>query len=287
MVDTLADKVAVITGATRGLGLAIAHAYGREGAAVVIASRSTEAVDEAVASLRAEGIQASGRPCDVADLAQVEALAGHAREAFGRLDIWVNNAGTAGIYGPTAHITAEAFTQVLQTNILGVYHGSLVAMRHFVPQGRGKLINVLGMGARRPAPLQNAYGSSKAWVRSFTLALAKEYADSGVGVFAFHPGMMRTAMLQRVDVIAGCEERLKVFETIVRMWANPPEVPARRAVWLASSATDGRTGLEVQATAAFHLLRGALRELWRRLLRRPGEPLEITIRTVPPAKTMD
>src|SRR5574341_234567 len=97
----LQGKVAVITGGTRGLGLAIAQAYAREGAAVVVTSRSTAAVDQTVSSLQAEAAQAIGRPCDVGELSQVEALTVHALEAFGYLDVWVNNAGISAPYGPT------------------------------------------------------------------------------------------------------------------------------------------------------------------------------------------
>jgi NAD(P)-dependent dehydrogenase (short-subunit alcohol dehydrogenase family) len=201
------------------------------------------------------------------------------------LDIWVNNAGIAGISGPTAHIAPEELSRVFQTNILGVLHGSWVALQHMVPQGRGKVINMLGMGDRRPAPLQNAYGSSKAWVRAFTLALAQEYKDSGVGVFLLQPGLMHTDLMYKLDVVEGYAERLKVLETIMRMWANPPAVPAQRALWLASAATDGRTGLEARVPGIGRMLGGALRELARRLLGRPAPPLGFDIHPVPPALT--
>jgi NAD(P)-dependent dehydrogenase (short-subunit alcohol dehydrogenase family) len=277
----LQDQVAVITGATRGLGLAIAQTYGRAGATVVIAARSATAVEEVVAQLQREGIPASGLAGDVGDLAYVQALARHTLDTWGRLDLWVNNAGVAGVSGPTAHIAAEEFVRVVRTNILGVFHGSWVALQHMVPQGRGKVINMLGMGDRRPAPLQNAYGSSKAWVRSFTLALAQEYKDSGVSIFALQPGLMHTDLMHKIEVVEGYAERLKVLETIMRMWANPPEVPAQKALWLASSATDGRTGLEGRELGMGRMLGGALRELWRRLLRRPAPPVLFDIHAVP------
>jgi NAD(P)-dependent dehydrogenase (short-subunit alcohol dehydrogenase family) len=283
MMGILEGKVAVITGGTRGLGLAIARAYAEEGAAVVVASRSPAAVEEAVTSLRAAGARASGWPCDVGDLVQVEALAASAVQTLGPLHIWVNNAAVPGPYGPTAHIPPEEFARVLRTNIFGVYHGALMAMQHFVPRGSGKLINILGMGSRQPTPLQNAYASSKAWVRSFTLALAKEYEDSGVSVFALNPGLMRTDLLQKVEAVSGYEGRLKPLETVIRMWANPPEVPTRKAVWLASADTDGRTGLEIKVLTPTHLLRGLLREGWRRLMRRPAPPVELAVGTVPSA----
>jgi len=180
----LRGKVAVITGGTRGIGLAIARSFAEQGAAVVLASRSQKAVDAAVELIQRQGGQAAGMAVDVAQYAQVQSLLRLALSQFGRLDIWVNNAGTAGPYGPTLDLCTRAFSEVVQTNILGVYHGSRAAMLHFVAQGSGKLINLLGHGYKGPVPWQNAYSASKAWVRSFTKALAEEYKDSGVGVFA-------------------------------------------------------------------------------------------------------
>lgn len=269
MAPRLHKKVAVITGGTRGLGRAIALAYAKAGAAVVVASRSAESVASTVAALRAAGHRAEGIPCDVSSLGQVRALADVARATFGGIDIWVNNAGVSGIYGPTLAIPPERFRMVVETNIIGTYHGSTVAMEHFCAQNRGKLINVIGKGDRKPAPLQNAYGPSKAWVRTFTLALAAEYRDSGVGVFAFNPGLVITDMLADVDVAPGFEARLRALDTVVSLWGEPPEVAARKALWLASLATDGRTGLSITVLTRARMLSGVLRAGLRGLLRRP------------------
>lgn len=275
--NTLLGKTAVITGSTRGIGLAMAQALAQAGAAVVVSSRTAQAVEEAVNELQAAGHRASGRPCDVAKLADVKALAEHAIAEFGGFDVWINNAGIAGPYGPTMGLPPERFVQVVQTNILGTYYGSWVAMNHFLQRGRGKLINLVGAGAKKPLPNQNAYGSSKTWVRTFTLALADEYKDTRIGIFAFQPGLVDTDLLRQVEVVPGAEERLKIFPTIIRMWANPPEVPAEKIVWLASPATDGKTGLEVRATGPLHFIGGALHEGWRRLTRQPSDTVQLTI----------
>ncbi len=281
--NLLAGKVAVITGGTRGLGLAIAQAYVREGAAVVVGSRSPEAVGRTVAELKTGGGKAAGLACDVAEPGQVQGLAELAQNTFGGLDIWVNNAGVAGPYGPTLAIEPSAFMRVIETNIVGVYNGSRTAMLHFLAQGHGKLINLLGRGYNEPVPLQNVYAASKAWVYPFTLALARETRGLGVGVFLLAPGMLVTDLLTDVEVIEGYEERLKVMGTIVRMWARPPEEAARRAVWLASPATDSKTGKVVKMVSFGSLLGGALREGLRHLAGQPAPP-PVNLRVVPVVK---
>ncbi len=277
----LQGKIAVITGSTRGLGLATARAFVREGARVVCSSRSAQAVEATVSELKAQGAECTGLACDVSDLEQVRRLAQYTLDTFGRIDIWVNNAGMAGPYGPLVEMQPERFRRVLETNIFGTYYGSLVALRYFLPQKTGKLINILGRGEESPAPMQISYGSSKAWSRSFTLALAKENAGSGVGIFAFSPGLMVTDFLSKVDVIEGHEARLKVFPAVVRWLGKPPEVPAERLVWLASSATDGRTGMLVRESNPLRLLGGALTEALHSMAGKPTPPMELDIHPVP------
>lgn len=279
----LTGKVAVITGSTRGLGLAIARAYAAEGAAVMVSSRSAQAVNKALDEFHAQGWKAAGMAVDVADLAQVQALAALAVQTFGRIDIWVNNAGVTGPYGPTAQVDPRVFAGVVQTNILGTYYGSVTALSHFKKQGGGKLINMLGMGYNKPAPWQNAYGSSKVWIRHFTKALAAENKEqAGIGIFALNPGMMLTDLLVRNEVIAGNEDKLKVFPTIVRMWAKPADVPAKKAVWLAGPATDGKTGIEGNVFTTGVLVSGALRELWWKVTGTTPKTSEVDMTTVAP-----
>jgi NAD(P)-dependent dehydrogenase (short-subunit alcohol dehydrogenase family) len=121
-------------------------------------------------------------------------------------------------------------------------------------------------------------------MRSFTKALAVETKDSRVGVFAFNPGLVLTELLTDVEVIEGSEERMKVFPTIVRMWGNPPEIPAKKVVWLASPATDGKTGLLVSMISPWTMLRGALKEGIRLLMKKPAPELGMRIRVIPAYK---
>ena len=283
----LKDKVAVITGGSRGLGLAIAQTYARAGAKVVIASRTPRAVDLAVDSLRASGYQATGLACDVADMAQVEALAQHAIQTFGRMDIWVNNAGLSAPYGPTVHIPRRDFITVINTNIIGTYNGSIVAMRHFLAQKSGKLINLLGRGDKGSIALQNAYSSSKVWVRNFTKTLAKEYRNSGVDIFGFNPGLVRTEMLSNVHAVAGYEEQMNPLRFVAMLWGNDADVPAEKALWLASPATDGKNGTMVTVLTKRMMLSRLIALPFRKLLNRSTELLPLNITSVKSAISGD
>ena len=280
----LDGKVAVITGASRGLGMAIAWAYAAAGAKVVLAARSKKDIQRNVEDLKAQGFDAAACVCDVSHLEQVEALAAFTIQTYGRFDVWVNNAGIGGPYGATLNLAPEDFLAVLRTNIFGAYYGSITAMRHYLPRRSGKLINILGAGDKRPVPNQNPYGSTKSWIRVFTLALAKEYKNSGVGVYTLQPGLMDTDLLTEVTSFAEYEKRITGFMPfLIRAIGKKPEIAAHKAVWLASSATDGKTGLYVQVASPFSVLFGFWREEMRRLLRLPERRVEIHVTLIPSA----
>jgi glucose 1-dehydrogenase len=280
----LAGKIAIITGASRGLGKAIAELFAQEGAKLVLAARSKGEIERNAARLRAEGLEAVAFVCDVTDRQQVEDLARFAIQTYGHFDIWVNNAGIAGPYGATLDLAPDDFLSVLRTNIFGAYHGSTIAMRHFLPRKTGKLINILGAGERRPVANQNAYASTKAWIRIFTLALAKEYKDSGVGVFAFQPGLMETDLLTEVVTFEQHEQRLRnVMPMLIRAGGKKPEIPARKALWIVSSATDGKTGLYVRSGSTMAVFFGFLSEGLRSLLHLKTRKIDLNVKIIPSA----
>ncbi len=268
----LTCRVAVITGSTRGLGYAMARLLGHHGAAVVVASRSEADVDSAVERLRAEGITASGRRCDTGDLADVEALRDTALE-LGTLDIWVNNAGAAGIYGPTASTPVDDFAGVVRTNILGTLHGSRVALPVFLAQGHGDLVNVYGHGDRGPVPLQNAYASSKRCVRQFTETVRAETKGTGVRVHGFNPGLVITDLLGHVQTQAGHEKRIAGVQIVVGLWGQTPDVAARPLLDLVTS--DAAAYRDLRTTTM--LTRGVRNLLAGRLRRDRRMPLDVTV----------
>lgn len=282
--NTLNGKIAVVTGASRGLGKAIATLFAQEGAKVILAARSQKDIEQNAAALCAQGCDAVTFLCDVSDPAQVEALARFAIQTYGHFDIWVNNAGVAGPYGATFDLSAEQFLSVLRTNLFGDYYGSMVALRHFLPRKSGKLINILGVGSKKPVPNQNAYGSTKAWIRVFTLALAAESKGSGVGVYALQPGLMDTDLLTELVTFQKHEQQLRNFMPfLIRAGGKKPEVAARKALWLASSATDGRTGIDAHVGSSLGFMAGFLREGLRNLLHLPARPVEMNVQVIPSA----
>jgi NAD(P)-dependent dehydrogenase (short-subunit alcohol dehydrogenase family) len=277
----LEGKIAVITGASRGLGKAIAQLFAREGAKVVLSSRTQHDIEQNAADLRKEGLEASAFVCDISDPKQVESLARFTIKEYGCFDIWVNNAGIAGPYGATLDLSPDQFLSVLQTNMFGGYYGSMTAMRHFLPRKSGKLINILGAGSKKPVPNQNAYGSTKSWIRVFTLAMAQEYKDSGVGVYTLQPGLMGTDLLTEIVTFEPYGKRLRGFMPfLIRAAGKNPEVAARTVLWLASSASDGKTSLDVSVSSQFTFLFGFLREGFRSLFRLSARPVEMNIKII-------
>lgn len=273
---TLSEKVAVITGSSRGFGLEIARSFLREGAQVVISSRSQAAIDQALQALD-QPDRVIGTPCDVSQLTQVQALRQFALDRFGKLDIWVNNAGSAGPYGPVLGISPDSFKSVINTNIVGTYHGSMVALQHFVPLKQGKLINILGHGAKNAVPYQSPYSASKIWIRSFTESLIVENKGSSVSIFGFNPGMMDTELLTKVDVVEGSEHRLKAFPTVIRILARPAYLPADELVRLVSSTTDGQPGKIIYSTAMGYALENLVLGLFKSKKQKKEVSIEMNV----------
>jgi NAD(P)-dependent dehydrogenase (short-subunit alcohol dehydrogenase family) len=250
----------------------MARELGLRGAAVVLGARSDDAVAAAVERLRAEGIAASGRRCDTGDLADVEALRDEAISR-GTLDIWINNAGTSGVYGPTASTPVDDFTRVVRTNILGTFHGARVALPVFLAQGHGDLVNLYGQGDRGPVALQNAYASSKRWVRQFTETLRLETKGTGVRVHAMNPGLVETDLLGRVASQAGFEHRLGALQVVVGLWGQSAGQAARPIVDLVTSDAG-----EFRFLTKRRLVTHGLRNILGGRLRRTNRmPLQVTV----------
>jgi NAD(P)-dependent dehydrogenase (short-subunit alcohol dehydrogenase family) len=238
-VTTLAGKVAVVTGASRGLGRAIATALAEAGADVALAGRSKPDLEETGRRVEQAGRRALVAPTDVTAYREVDALMGRAREALGRLDILVNNAGLARVK-PLVEWAPEEWRALVDINLVGVIHGCRAAAPHLLAQQSGKVINVSSMLAAIGLPGYSVYSATKGAIVAFTRALGVEWARHNVQVNCIAPGWFDTEM----SAPAWQDDR--VAERLVR------DIPARRigrpeeigplAVYLASSASDFMTG---------------------------------------------
>lgn len=264
--NVLRGRVAVITGASRGIGLHIATAMAQAGAKIVIASRRMAAIEAVYDQFtRIPGVEALGWAADVTRYEDLETLAAQAVARFGQIDIWVNNAGISGPYAVTADIPPGRWREVIETNLVGTFHGTHVALRHMLPRNQGKIINLVGAGAtegmRLPTFL-SAYGSSKAGVLRFTQIVAEEYKETGISILALSPGMVRTGLTEEAEALT--EEgraALSRMDSVLDTFGSSIEESAALAVRMASSETDGVTG------KLYRVQPGKL-TLLRRLLRR-------------------
>ena len=221
----MSRKTVVITGSTRGVGLAAAEQCLALGANVVISSESESDLNAVMARFAGRD-DVAGRVCDVTDWAQVEGLVAFARDRFGRIDVWVNNAGTTAASGPTADVPRQQGELVIQTNILGTYHGSIAAVRAFRRQGGGRLINVVGRGEKSPQADANLYSSAKGWVRYFSLAMRKEEKKHSIEVGTFNPGLTLTELTRHPRILRGYEEKMvKGLRAVLPLMGDRPDKP--------------------------------------------------------------
>ena len=275
----LKDKVVVVTGSTRGFGLAIARAFAEAGAKVVVTGRSQEALDRALNGMQAGG-RVAGFLVDVRDEAQVHALAQQVIEKFGRFDVWINNAGYSSGAGMLLDMNPREALDMFMSNDLGVMHGTQAAMQHFLPRKQGMLVNIYGQGSfLRPASPTGLYGTTKAWLTSFTRTLAQENKGSGVQILGFSPGMMTTDMLIHPRVVGEkAQSRMKNFGFVLRFLGQPAEVSAHQLV--KAVANQRKEFAEVRLFKPWTPLLGLLRVKWEDLTH-TGKAPDFTMKNEP------
>jgi NAD(P)-dependent dehydrogenase (short-subunit alcohol dehydrogenase family) len=193
----LENKVACITGASKGIGKAIAEAYAREGAAVVLASRSMDLLTAVEKEIKAAGGRATACLLDVRRPESVQAMVQKTVEEYGRLDILVNNAGVSMAH-PSESLAVEDWKNALETDLFGVFYGCQAAAQVMIPQGGGCIINITSMYGMVAAPGRLAYCASKAAGNMLTKVLAAEWGPKNIRVNAIAPGYTRTELVQGV-----------------------------------------------------------------------------------------
>lgn len=191
-------KVVVITGSTKGIGFGLAQSFLASGCAVVVNGRTAQAVDLAVDQLAAGNDEQRlfGFACDVTVFEQVQALWNAARSRFGKVDVWINNAGTINAQTTFLNQRAKELEQVVCANLLGTMHGCRVALEGMLQQGSGQLYNMEGYGhdgSKRSG--MTLYGTTKYAVRYFTESLAMEFKNAPVQIGTLGPGIVMTDLL--------------------------------------------------------------------------------------------
>ena len=250
----LENKVAVITGAGRGIGASIAHAFADEGADLILAARTRRELDRVAEDIQAKKRSAVVITCDVASPVDVENLAAGTRDKFGRIDILVNNAGISR-RSKLLEYDDDTWLEVIRINLFGVYLCSKAFLPIMQQTGAGRIINIASTAGKTPVPFNTAYSASKHGVLGFTKSLASEVALSGypaITVNAVCPFFVDTAMftgpdgyLSQMSKMVGLSQR-EIQERVVgrslqKRVLEPDEVAAM-TLYLASDDARGVTG---------------------------------------------
>ena len=245
----LSGKVAFVSGASRGIGEAIAHLLARQGAQVIVSSRRLEGCQAVAEAIQAAGGKASAVACHIGEPEQIQATFAWIRERFGRLDILVNNAATNPQYGNVLDTDVAAFQKTVDVNIRGYFYMSVEAGKLMQAQGGGSIVNVASVNGITPGELQGIYSVTKAAVISMTKVFAKECAPFGIRCNALLPGPTDTkfaaALVQNQAVLDGILQRVPLKRV-----ANPEEM-AGAVLYLASDSSSYTTGISLAVDGGY------------------------------------
>jgi len=245
----LKDRVAIVTGAGRGIGKAIALTYAREGADIIAVSRITSEVEETASQARSLGRHALALTVDVSRIEDVKNMVEETLQEFGKIDILVNNAGILGPIGLLVGNDVRLWMETVNVNLIGMFLCCKAVLPHMMKRRNGKIINLSGGGAAYPKPRFSAYACSKAAVVRLTETLAEEVKEYNIQVNAIAPGSVKTRMLEQVIAAgeAAGEMALADARNVLEDDATNMEPVMGLAVFLASTESDGLTGRLISA----------------------------------------
>lgn len=222
---TITGTVAVVTGATEGIGRATAFALGQAGARVAICSRNSQRVEETLEALRAAGIEAAGTACDVGNPEHVDALADLVTRQLGQASMLVNNAGI-GWFGSFTEMPLDAWDGLMATNVRSLFLVTRAFLPGMIKRGRGDVVNVASLAGRNPVPGAVAYAASKHAVLGFSRSLLLEVRKHGIRVIAVCPGSVASPSFSKSSRERDPGKMLApddVAHAIVSTLALPPE----------------------------------------------------------------
>jgi NAD(P)-dependent dehydrogenase (short-subunit alcohol dehydrogenase family) len=239
----LTGKVALVTGASRGIGEAIARLLATYGAKVIVSSRKIEACEAVAASIRADGGDATAMACHVGDMAQIDAIFNQIKTNFGRLDILVNNAAANPYFGHILDTDLAAYDKTVDVNIRGYFFMSTAAGKMMKEQGGGVILNTASVNGVSPGYMQGIYSITKAAVISMTKAFAKECGQFNIRVNALLPGLTETKF---ASALTSNEKILKtaLLQIPLGRTAQPEEM-AGTVLYLVSDASSYTTGTTI------------------------------------------
>lgn len=236
----LSGKVAVVTGASKGIGEAIARGLAEAGAKLVVSSRKQEAVDEVTDRLKSGGLEATAVAAHMGDLDAIDRLLQKSVDAYGGVDIVVNNAATNPVFGPLLEAGLDAFDKIVEVNVRGPLELSKRAHRLMKERGGGSIVNISSIGGLTPEPGLGLYSMSKAALISLSKVMAHEWGPDGIRVNVICPGLIKTKFSA---ALWQDEKRLeRVTNELPLRRIGQPEEMAALAVYLASPASSYCTG---------------------------------------------
>jgi NAD(P)-dependent dehydrogenase (short-subunit alcohol dehydrogenase family) len=239
---SLAGKHAIVTGASRGIGRAIALGFAEAGADVALVSRRQESLDAVAREIETRtGRKTLALACHMGQTADIAAMVARVTDAWGTIDVLVNNAGTNPVMAPLAELDESAWDKIMDVNLKGPFLASAQVIRAMAATGvRGSIINMASVGGLDPSPLLGAYSVSKAALLHLTRALAKECGASGIRVNAIAPGLIETKFAAALIETRAIHDAV-IRQTPLGRHGQPDEIVGA-ALFLASPASDFMTG---------------------------------------------